>query len=253
MHLPTLVRQTALAATLAVAALPAATRAATVLYDPAPGTLPAAQGWLPLAIGGAATQAVSGGTYNLDTTGATVVYWGNSRLSPIVLDTLAGFDLSFALQIQSEIHTSANRSGYSVVVVGHEPSQSVELAFWADQVWAQDYDAAQADRFVHGNSAAIDTTAALRQYTLSVRQQQYTLWADGNALLAGSLHDYTSGGPPYTTPDFLFFGDDSSRGSASSRLGMVSIAAAAVPEPASALLALVGLGGMAAMRRQTNK
>lgn len=239
----------ALCVALACCAVPgAASAAATVLYDPGLGALPSQQAWLPLVLGGAATQSVVSGAYTLDTTGATVGVWGNGRLSPQPLDTQAGFELRFALQLLTENHSSSNRSGYSVLVVGSDPTRALELAFWADRIWAYDYDTQQADRFVHGVEAAFDTTAALSSFTLLVRQQQYSLSVGGVPLLSGALHDYSAGGAPYTVADFLFFGDDSSRGSSASRLGAVTIST--VPEPASVALVLAALLLLAGCRRR---
>lgn len=236
----------ALAAALA-AWIPWAALASTTLYDPALGTPPSAQGWLPLALGNPAGQGVAGGLYALDTTGAGVSIWGNSRVSPVPLDTQTGFDLSFSLQVLGESHTSPNRAGYSLVMVGGQASRALELGFWADQIWAQKYDANQPDRFVHDIDVAFDTTAALTPYTLAVRQQQFTLSAAGTALLSGALRDYTPAGLLYTTPNFLFLGDNSSRGSSISRLGEVSLSP--VPEPSLALLLALGLAGLALRRR----
>ena len=226
----------------ALAALPAA---AVTLYDPGLASLPTAQGWQALTAGAAATQGLAGGAYTLDTTGAGVALWGNSRLSPLLLDTDAGFVLSFSLQMLSESHSSANRAGYSVVLVGNDPGKSLELAFWADHVWAQSYDAAQADRFVHGQDAAWDSTSAPHHYSLLVQHQQFSLSSDGTALLSGALVDYSAAGLPYSLPNFVFFGDNSSRGSATSALGLVTVTA--VPEPAAGGLLAAGLAGLAGL------
>lgn len=214
--------------------------AAVTLYDAALGSLPSAQGWSSLQLGAAPTQSVAGGAYRLDTTGPGVVYFGNARSAS--LDTAAGFDLSFSLQVLSEAHTSSNRSGYSMVMVGADPTKALEIAFWSDHVWAYDFNAA--DGFVHGADAAFDTTQ-VRQYELSVRHSNFTLTGDGALLLAGALRDYTLGGPPYTSPNFLFFGDDSSRGNSVTELGSVTLTP--VPEPASAALLVAGLAGLAGL------
>ena len=224
--------------TLAAAAAPVVA-ATTVLYDATLGSVPAVQGWTTLSLGGAAAQSVAGGLYQLDTTAATVGIFGNSLISPLALNTASGFELTFNLQIVSESHTSANRAGYSVVMIGADPRHSLEIDFWADHVWAQDYDPAQPDRLVHGVDAAFDTTAAVTTYTLAASANSFTLSSAGLPLLAGALRDYSAAGFVYGTPNVLFFGDNSTRGVASSKLGWVTLTP--VPEPTPTALLLLGL------------
>lgn len=218
---------------------------ATTLYNPSLHTLPSAQGWTPLQIGAAPAQSAASGAYRLDTTGTGVIYFGHSLTGVVTLDTSTGFDLSFSLNVLSETHSSSNRSGYSVVMVGADPTQALELAFWSDSVWAYDYDALSPDRFVHGAGAAINS--GNHDYQLSVRNSGFTLTSDGSPLFAGALRNYTAGGVPYTTPNFLFFGDDSSRGASLTELGQVTLTP--VPEPATGALLAVGLLGLAWLRR----
>jgi len=219
---------------------------AAVLYDAALGTAPAAQGWTTQGIGAAPVQSVAAGTYRLDTTGTGVLTFGSGLVSALPLDAASGYDLSFSLQVMSEAHSSDNRAGFSVLAVGADPRKAIELAFWSGHVWAYDYDGLAADRFVHGADAAFDTASALQTYTLSVRHQQFTLFSGGSTLLSGALRDYTASGlPPYATPNLLFFGDDSSRGTSVTQLGFVSLSP--VPESASAALWLAGLAVLGAM------
>jgi hypothetical protein len=229
-----------LAAALALAATLAAPAAATTLYDASLGSKPADQGWTPLVLGTPGTESVAGGLYTLDTTGANVVYHGHYRISPTALDTAAGFELNFSLAVLTETHTDATRSGFSVVMVGSDPTHEIELAFWSDHVWSYDY---VGGAFVHGADATLDTSV-LRHYTLAVAGQQYTLSADGTLLLSGALKDYTAAGLVYTTPNFVFFGDDSSRGTSVTQVGQITL----VPEPAMAWL---WLGGLAALRMRS--
>ena len=81
-------------------------------------------------------------------------------------------------------------------------------------------------------------TGPPHDYTLQVRNQQFTLLTGTTVLLTGPLENYTAQGLPYTTPNFVFFGDDTSSASASVRVG--TIALTPVPEPASSTLALAG-------------
>ena len=249
-----------IAAVLTLALSSAVAQAAT-LYDPGLGTMPTAQGWSVLAAGSAATQSLPGGRLRTDTqTDPAVVQFVNYASPPvgISLDTVAGFTLSFGLQIVAEAHQSANRAGYSVLVQGLDQAQALALSFWGNEVWALAYTPGGADSgFVHGNGAPLDTTTGLRQYALTVQNNAYTLRVDGAALLSGSMVDYPVLGLStvvYGLSNTLFFGDDTSRGQSVTELGLVSISA--IPEPASGglLLAGLGLGGLAlgARRRRIN-
>lgn len=236
----------AIASALATLLAPAS---ALTLFDPAAG-LPSAQGWAPLIVGNAGSDGIVAGRYVLDTTSAGVSTDGRGRVSPFTLDTAAGFSLSFDLRLASESHSSTNRAGFSILLVGSNTTHSLELAFWGSEVFAYDYVAADADRFVHGAGALLDTTASFRHYVLAVQNQLYTLSSGGSTLLSGALKDYTAQGQPYTTPNFLFFGDDTSRAASSVELGPLVIGA--VPEPSLAwmwALGLVGVLGAARSRR----
>ena len=233
------------------AALAPASAATLTLYSAALGSMPSAQGWTTLVAGAPALEAITVGVppaYALITTGAGVGYFGNALIGAPTLNTATGFDLRFSLKVVNEAHVGNNRAGYSVVVVGADPTKAVELSFWQGNVWVPDYNAADPDRFVHGADATFNTTSALHTYLLSVRNQQYTFSANGNTLLSGALHDYTAGGPPYTQPNFLFFGDDSSRGASATELAFVTLTP--VPEPAPAALLMAGLAALGWRARQ---
>lgn len=226
---------------LLAAALPVS---AITLYDPGLGSLPTAQGWSTLGTGASASQALVGGLLQVDTTGDGVSAFGSGRSTPQPLDTLGGFRLQFGLQVLAEQHSADNRAGFSLLLQGADQTQALELGFWQDQVWALTYQAGGADSgFLRGETASLDTTAALRQYTLTVQQGGFSLQADGVGVLAGVLRDYPTLGLstlPYGFNNYLFLGDNSSRGQSVVQLGAVSLLP--VPEPAALALWAAGLG-----------
>jgi hypothetical protein len=235
-------------AALTLAAALAAPATALTLYDPGLGTLPSAQGWATGGTPGFAPgqQSVTGGLLRFDSTDASVAAFGNGRPSPQPLLTDSGFRLTWQLQLTSETHTSDNRGGFSLLVQGQEQTKSLELGFWENRVWALDYVPGGADSgYVQGAGVAFDTAGALRNYALTVSNDQFSLTADGVPLLDGALRDYPSNfaSPAtlvYSLPSYVFFGDNSSRGLSSANVGAIQLLP--VPEPASALLLAAGLG-----------
>jgi hypothetical protein len=167
-------------------------------------------------------------------------------------DTAAGFMLTFNLRIDGSSTSSINRGGFSLVLVGKDPTRSLELAFSANEVFAYDYVAGDPDRFVRGASAGLMANVPY-SYVLTVANDAFNLNINGQNLLSGGLVDYTGQGLPYTTPNFVFFGDDTSRASANAYLGPL-VLTSTVPEPARAWLWLPGLlllaGWLGARRRR---
>lgn len=225
--------------TAATAALACSLATAATLYDAALGSTPAAQGWLSAALplSGRAVEALADGGYTVDTLRGTAAQFGHAlRLPAGSLD--GSYTLAFRLRVLEEAHASDNRAGYSVLVVGSDPRRALELSFWSDRVWVQDVDPASPDRLVHGAEALHDTSV-LTSYRLFVVGDAFTLMADGRALLDGVLRDYTGEGLPYSVPDLLFFGDNSSRGAAVTLLSSVGLFEGvpfAVHEPATGAL-----------------
>ncbi len=240
---------------VATLALPTALAAAT-LYDAALGTLPSAQGWT--FAGGGATQSVATGVYTFDTTAANAGQAGNVRgLPDNTLDTATGFDLGIRLRVVSETHDGTNgadRAGFSVLLVGDDPAYSLELAFWASEVWAYKYDGGFKKSAAE---AALDTTSGFRDYRLAVRSNAYTLYADGTPLFGGPLQDYRAGitlaNPAtliYGTPNTLFFGDDTTSARAAVQFQTVSLTAVPVPASLPLLASALGLAGLGFRRRR---
>lgn len=239
----------------------AQTFAGEVLYDPNAGTLPGAQGSLFFCSGGASafcigpdgTQSLVAEGVVLDSTtipapneNAGQVGFANSLppliLPPLTLDRAAGFTLQFDLRVDFESHASNDRAGFSVIVISSD-LRGIELGFWTDEVWAQNW--APGDEFTHGEGAAFDTTASLATYTLGILDDNFLLSVDGAPLLGGGLRDYSAEGVPYSIANFVFLGDDTSRARAVVTIGEIAF----VPLPASVILLLPALGALLARRR----
>ncbi len=194
---------------LLAAALPVK---AQTLYNANLGTLPEAQGWLFGAIG-TKTETFANNSAFLDTSASTLTEAGWSEISAADLNRTNGFTLLFTVQINSETHVSTNRAGFSVIVLGDD-KHGIELGFWANTVFAQ----SDSPLFTHAEDASFSTTGSFVNYSLTMLATNYVLRANGAPILTGPARNYTAftGSPnPYSTPDFIFFGDDTTSASAS--------------------------------------
>ncbi|BAZ42534.1 hypothetical protein NIES4101_85030 [Calothrix sp. NIES-4101] len=178
-----------------------------------------------------------------------VGYAAKAELMP-VLDRNAGYSIKFAVEILSENHSGAgadkngdgkaDRAGFSVTVIGND-LKGIELAFWENEIWAQNDGAAEPTPgdltqtlFTHGEGTTISgfTTKVFKNYELKVIGNTYSLFREDytTAILTGNLRDYTSFSTPaylpsnpYQTPNFLFFGDGTPTSSANFKLGEISV------------------------------
>lgn len=219
--------------------------AGILLYNDSLAQRPADQAWLTsadnsLLTGGTVTETVVAGVgVNLTTDQA--VSAGYSSHTPFgllknaafpVLNRTSGFSLGFELQLNDENHLSADRAGFSVLLLSSD-SFGIELGFWKDQIWAQ----SDSPLFTHAEAISFDTTAGEIAYELAIQGNSYSLFGNSLLLLNGSLRNYSAfGGPPYTLSNYLFLGDNTSSAGADVTLGNVSLST--VPEP--------GLSGMIA-------
>jgi hypothetical protein len=227
--------------TILFCALAAAHAAPIVIYNGALNTVPNAQGWA-YANAGTASNTAGGGAAILDTFGQ-VSRAGYGISSPIALDRNGGYRITFDLQLDAETHTNASRSGLSFIVIGND-LQGIEISLWTNgppstwtnEVWAQNVG------FTHGEGAAFDTTQRT-VYTLLVGGSSYTLLAGGIPLISGALRTYS--GAPYNVPNFIFVGDDTFEGSATTRFFAATVD---TPEPATLLLGAFGIVGLLVRR-----
>ncbi len=225
-------------ALLGLAGRPAAARP-SVLYDAALGGTPDApgQGMVYRATDSgfrgppaAAAQSYLDGLTELQTSAELGDHAGYTAEAALVpdLDQAAGYTLTLRVQIVAEQHSYRHRAGFSLTVLGAD-RRGVELGFWEDRVWAQ----SASPPFTHAEEALVDTTA-MTTYELAVRGDSYTL-RGGGATLTGPLRSYQAPGlPVYSTPNFIFLGDNTTGGGALARIAYVAVAAAAPPEPAAA-------------------
>ena len=162
------------------------------------------------------------------------------------LDCDAGFDLTFNVAITEET-SQDNRAGFSLIAICSDGKQGIELGFkkgssskkksqcTSDRIFSQSskFKEDQNTCDTVGDQLVLST---LTEYVLEVRQNNYTLFAnlsgEKTEILTGKLQKYNfnplKSSPklpfnPYQAPNFLFFGDDTDKGSATFTLGNISI------------------------------
>ncbi len=144
-----------------------------------------------------------------------------------ILDRITGFSVAFNVAVTDE-SSNANRAGFSVLVISND-GKGIELGFKQEE--SSDRIFAQSEDFTEAEEVNIDISARTH-YVLTVQDDSYTLVADATDILTGDLRHYNfnpnaSSPPlpfnPYTSPNFLFFGDDTDQGHATFTLGPISI------------------------------
>lgn len=212
-----------------------------VLYDGSLGTSPVDQGLPYASIPFQNYYSTAGGMTTLDTSADNAIYAGFVTQSAQPLDRAAGYTVRFDVRVASSDFANASRAGFSVIALSSD-GKGIELGFHSNTIFAQ----GDSPLFVRAEEAVFDTAAAMTRYDLEVLGDTYTLKANGVSRLTGALRDYSAfAGPidPYETPNFLFFGDDTT--SARGRTE-ISYIATVVPEPA----ALSGLCLFGSVRRR---
>jgi hypothetical protein len=211
---------------------------ANALYNGSLGSTPSSQGWFAV-VGSAAENPGATGT-TLDTTSADSIRAGYTRFG-LTLNRSVGYNIQFRFEMLAENHDNVNaqnntgtdliadRAGLSIIVLSSD-REGIELGFWQDRVWTQEDGAVKADptsaptgtRFTQAEGASVNNLA-VNQYDLSILGSTYYLYLNGSAtpLLSGRLRNYSPEGSPYTTPNFLYIGDNTTSARGSFRLEQV--------------------------------
>ncbi len=212
-------------------ATPAGDGKTLILYDATSGVIPAT-GMMNFANfpPDATVPRYENGTTVLDTTisgDGTYAGWiAEGTMTPgfPILDRAAGFQVDFTVQVENESHANNNRAGFSMIILSADV-RGIELAFWKNEIRAQDDDTTGM-LFKLGEGTTFTTTTGPINYRLSILNNTYTLTANSVTILSGPLRDYRNfkGFPdPYETPNFLFLGDDTTSAQARIRLAYVSV------------------------------
>jgi hypothetical protein len=264
---------------LAGGSIDRANAATIVLYDGAtfsgtpnnaPGSYLTFNSFNPLApLAPAGTQTASGGKTTLNTSSSELLYGGysnytlaNTLANPAfpVLDSNAGYTLSFTIKINSQTNTGdngPNRAGFSVTALD-STSKGIEIGFRNTDIFAQNpnFNAiAPAEQKTSFGSVL----STLNTYDLKVLGNTYTLSNGGTSLFSGLLRSYTISSNPltavYGNPNFLFFGDNTTSAGASVDIQNITLTtnSTAVPEPSDAIGTLVAAGVGVLLKRKLNR
>lgn len=227
-----------------------ASASTSVLYDGSLGTTPAAQGSLSYFSTPGGTVTTASGSTRFSSMSDSSIRGGFSTHAPILNTPVnpllpsfpaSGFDVQVDVALNAEAHTSNHRAGLSLIVLNAN-GRGIELGFWSNSIWAQ----SGAD-FQRAESAGVPTSP-LVSYVLSLSEANggsYTLRAFETVVLTGPLRDYSSFGVPYSLPNYIFLGDNTSSASGDFSFSHLSVT---VPEPATLGLAALLLPLLARRR-----
>lgn len=245
---------------------------ADILFDASDGVQPDAPqwDWVYLENGSTVTRSIVGGVSTLDTSTtlgdqagyfSSVPFIGSNANMPTLDLAVSPWVISVGMQIVTGSQLpdtdplasgEFNRGPFSLIVISDNGS-GIELQFRTDGIVALDN---ANTAFPIGEFAAFDTTDAPHDYQLQLGLAGYELFVDGLATLSGSLRNYSGVAPafplnfPYTTPNFIFFGDDTGRAGGEVDITYLNADAGTVPEPATGILLLAG--GMILLRRTSS-
>ncbi|MEO1133583.1 MAG: hypothetical protein AAFX40_12860 [Cyanobacteria bacterium J06639_1] len=163
-----------------------------------------------VAVDTGAGNAIYAGYFNYNPLADTFI---NSEFPP--LDRQMGFAVEFQVSLDRSTQNRGDRAGLSLTVIS-EDTLGIELGFEPDAIFAQ------SAIFDRAEAVAVNTQV-LRNYELRVEGDRYQLFASDELILSGQLRSYFFNPrrntppllfDPYTTPGFVFLGDNTSSESA---------------------------------------
>lgn len=155
-----------------------------------------------------------------------------------ILDRDSGFDIAFNVAVNEE-SSQSNRAGFSLLVIS-EDGKGIELGFksgagaqlGSETETEPDRIFAQSKKFKEAEETTEVDISEVTDYVLTVKGDTYTLFANDTEVLTGDVRKYQfnplkSDPPlpfnPYTSPSFLFLGDDTDQGYANFTLGTIAV------------------------------
>ena len=203
----------------------------TVLFDASLGTDPEAQGWIfvsNLFDQSKTERFTENGLHSFNTLADISElsgYFGMNHPGIGRLMREHGIKMTFDLQVIEEYSFAENRGGFSIILLTDD-LYGLELVFKQDSIWAYTSD------FIIGEVQPVNTVSDLSVYSISVKDDQYEVFIDGTLTLSGSLRDYSGFGTPYNIPNFIFFGDNTSRAGAHIHLSKIILETGKyIPQP----------------------
>jgi hypothetical protein len=220
--------------TLLLLVVPPVWAAPTVLYDATLGGLPATQGLFYQGLFASETLTPTGTILNSSANKAFQAGYTAKIGALPALDRERGYTLNFRLALTAEDHAGSDRNndqiddraGFSLILLASD-LRGIELGFWQNRIWAQAAGGAgDGALFTQAEGVEFDTTTE-QDYLLMILGERYTLSSGNTTLLTGALRDYSSFGAPYTLPNFLFLGDNTT--SASATIQLIEVRYEALP------------------------
>jgi hypothetical protein len=203
----------------------------TVLFDASLGTDPEAQGWMfvsNLFDESETERFTENGLYSFNTLAdisELAGYFGINHPGIGRLMEEHGLNLIFDLQVIEEYSFAESRGGFSIILLTDDLF-GLELVFKQDSIWVYTAD------FMIGEAQTVNTVSDLCVYSISIKDDQYEIFIDGTLTLSGPLRDYSGFGPPYNIPNFIFFGDNTSRAGAHIHLSQIKLESGEyIPQP----------------------